>query len=228
MESPDKDALKGMLLDRWMDDLRHDRSPSVLPELRQLDQHDIAETLALARWLTAMPPTMPTPAAVDSVVAAVRARIRDDEARQHQALGEAVEQATSFGGLLLAARGVRQLKSSDLERSLKLPSGTLANLEGASVPPHRIPLNTMLRLLRALRIATGDVVNLIRQAGVEWASRVYTQPVTQLGRIDSQLDAQSRYRLLAEATAQQNQQEQLAEELERLEVYCQSLISQMH
>lgn len=223
MESPDKEVLKGALLERWMEDLRQDRAPSLLPGLQQLSQQEIEETLTLARWLTAMTPASPTVSEVDSVTASVRARIHQDDEQQGQELATVVEQATSFGGLLLVARGSRQLKPLDIERALRLPSGTLTKLENAVIPPHRIPIDTMLTLLRLLRITTSEVVELIHQAGVQWANKVYAQPASQLGRIDSQLDIESRGHLLAEATAQEDQHAELAEELESVESYCRSL-----
>jgi len=227
MESPDKEVLKGMLLDRWLKDLEADRAPSFLDEMHQLSQEDIAETLSLARWLTALTPATPTSTEVESVAATVRAQIRDEEEEEQRALADAAEQATSFGGLLIVTRRIRQLRPSDIERALRLSGGTLDNLEKGVVPPHRIPVDRMVGLLRALRVATNEVVELIRAAGFEWANRVYTQPATQLGRIDSQLSAESRHALLAEATAEGDQRAELAEELERVERYCQALTAQL-
>lgn len=226
MQSPDKEVLKGMLVDRWMEDLRQDRAPSILPEMQELSQQEIAETLALARWLGAVDPVSVQSAEVDSVAAAVRARVRRDDEQQGQALEDAIEQATSFGGLLAVVRRVRQVKAVDIERALRLPNGTLENLESSTVPPHRIPIDTMLALLRSLHVATSEVVELIRQAGIEWVSRVYNQPATQLGRIDSQF-VDMRHHLLTEATAQEDQRAQLAEELDRLEQYCRSLAARL-
>lgn len=227
MEFPDKEVLKGMLLDRWLEDLQVDRVPTVLDEMQHLSQEEIAETLALARWLAAMTPATPTPTEVESVAANVRARIRCDEEQQQQALTDTVEQATSFGGLLVTSRGIRQLRPAALERALRLTSGTLDNLEKGVLPPHRIPVDRMVALLRALRVATAEVVELIRVAGVEWASRVYSHPTTQLGRIDSQLGAASRHDLLAEATAEGDQRAELIAELDVIERYCQSLTAEL-
>jgi hypothetical protein len=89
MESPDKEVLKGMLLDRWLEDLEADRAPSFLDEMHQLGQEDIAETLALARWLTALIPATPTSTEVESVAATVRAQIRDEEEDEQRALADA-------------------------------------------------------------------------------------------------------------------------------------------
>jgi hypothetical protein len=227
MESPDKEVLKGMLLDRWLEDLEADRAPSVLDEMQHLSQEEIAETLALARWLAAMTPATPTPTEVESVAATVHARIRRDEEQQRQALANAAEQATSFGGLLISSRGIRQLRPAAIERALRLTSGTLDNLEKGVLPPHRIPVDQMVALLRTLRVATTKVIEFIRAAGFEWASRVYTQPTTQLGRIDSQLGAASRHALLAEATAEGDQRAELMAELDEIERYCQALASEL-
>lgn len=227
MKSPDKEVLEGMLLDRWIEDLHEGRAPSVLPEMQQLSQHEIAETLALARWLAAMAPTPPTPTEVESVAATVRAHIRREEEQQGQALAAAAEQATSFGGLLITSRRIRQLRSADTERTLRLTSGTLEKLETGEFPPHRIPVDRMVALLRSLRVSTAEVVELIRDAGFEWARRVYTQPATQLGRIDAQLSTESRHAVLAEAEAAGDQRAELIEELEHIERYCQSLTAQL-
>lgn len=227
MESPDKEVLKGMLLDQWMEDLIEDRAPRVLPEMEQLSQYEIAETLALARWLTAMTPATPTPAEVESVAATVSARIRREEEEEQSALAVAAKEATSFGGLLTTARRIRQLRSTDIERTLRLPNGTLDNLENGVLPPHRIAVDRMVALLRALRVTTTEVVELVRSAGFEWATRVYTQPATQLGRIDAQLRAASRHALLAEAEAAGDQRADLLEELDRIDRYCNSLAAQL-
>lgn len=227
MESPDKEVLKGMLLDRWMEDLHEDRAPSVLPEMQQLSQHEIAETLALARWLAGMSAPSPTPTEVESVAATVCARIRREEEQEGQALAEAAEQATSFGGLLLTTRRIRQLRSTDIEQTLSLPTGMLDNLEKGVLPPHRIAVDRMVALLRSLHVASIGVVDLLREAGFEWANRVYNQPATQFGRIDSQLSTDSRHALLSEATAMGDHRAELIEELERIERYCQSLTAQL-
>lgn len=223
MKSPDKETLKGTLLDRWMEDLGQDRAPSLLPEMQQLSPQEIADTLALARSLTAMSPVSPTTSEVTNVAATVYARIHREDEQQQQALATAVGQATSFGDLLGVAREVRQLKPAVIERSLKLPAGTLAHLEGATISPHRIPMDSMLALLRSLRIASGEIVELIRQAGVEWASTVYTRPAAQFGRVGAELDVEARGRVLAEATSYEDHEADLTEELERVERYCRSL-----
>lgn len=228
MALTDKDILKGMLLDRWTEDLRQDRPPSTLPEMQQLTQQEIVEVLAQARWLiTLVEPAAPPSSELQSVLAEVRARIERHEEQQDQTLGDAVSRATSFGDLLLLSRRARKVRVADLERDLKLSAGMLSNLETAKVPPHRIPISTMAALLRALRIARSEVVEFVYQAGFTWANSAYTRTATQLGRIDAQPGTASRHDLLSEAATHDDHPAQLAEELEQLERYCQSLSAQL-
>ncbi len=229
MANSEKEVLKGLLLDRWMEDLAADRQPSILPEMNELSQQDIAETLALARWMTAaVNPVIPALSESEAVATKVRARIRRSDDHQQHELMNAMHQATSFSGLLLMARRIRQIRSSDLERQLRLPIDALTGLENGTVPPHRIAVDSMIALLRALRIATENVVELVRQSGREWAVRVYSQPATQLGRIDDQLQAEQRRALLAEDTESGEQSAQLRDELAHVEQYCQTLAARLH
>lgn len=50
VEDAEKDKIKGMLLDKWINDLKHDRAPQWSPELRELSSSEIEEVMELARW----------------------------------------------------------------------------------------------------------------------------------------------------------------------------------
>jgi len=229
MDAHDLEALKGMLLDRWVEDLREDRPPSVMPEMGLLSQQEIADTLGLARWLSAaINSTAPDATESDAIAASVRQRVRREREQQDQALTVAVQQSADFGELMQTARRVRHLRAQDIERSLRLPRGALLRLEAQTIPPHRIAVETMLTLLHALRIATDDVIALIRQAGIEWINRAYTQESTQLGRLDRRVGSDDRRQILTDATANSEQPAQRAEEVERLQKFCDTLAARLH
>ena len=227
MDAEEKEVIKGMLLDRWISDLRQDLTPTVLSEMEHLTPQEIDETLRLARWMAAaLAPVTPPIAEADAVAATVLAQIQS-ETKQHEILSDVVKQATSFAGLILTARSIRKVRIPELERALRLREGMIEGLEYAKIPPHRVPSESLVTLLRALHVAAIDVVPLIRADSVQWAQSAYSQASTQLGRVDTRLGAAQRYLLLAEAAQHDNPQRELAEELQQIEQFCEVVAEQL-
>lgn len=228
MDAEEKEVIKGVLLDRWISDLRQDRTPTIMSEMEHLTPQEIDETLSLARWMAAViTPITPSVAEASAVAATVLAQIRS-ETKQHEVLLDVIKQATSFAGLILHARSIRKLRiPEEVERALNLREGIIAGLEYAKTPPHRVPSESLLTLLRVLHVATIDVVPLIRADSVRWAQSAYSQTSTQLGRVDPNLGAEQRYQLLIEATVHDDPQGELAKELQSIEQYCAVVSAQL-
>ena len=225
MDAAEKDAVRGLLLDRWLEDLRQDRAPSPLAAMKLLSEQEIEEVLELARFYKAtLYPGTVSSVDVDRLGARLQEQVLREQVEAHQEAAAAAEEASSFGAAVVGARTKRQINAHRLEEAIGLPAGTVRRLESGELPPHRLALDTMVALLRALGLASGRVVELIRWASLAWAEAAYARPATQLGRTDAQLEPGERRQLL-EAEAHASDAAELAAERERIEQYCQALVS---
>lgn len=216
-------AIKGLIFDRWLDDLAQDRPPRSMPELAALAPREIAATMQLARWYAAAC-FLPEPAT--GVSETLVHRVREDTENQSQAeltiAASATGTATSFGTLLNDVRNQRGIAAADLEHALAAPTRTIARLETGELPPHRVPPDTMLLLLHGLRLASRRAIALIREASIRWATAAYVAPQTQLGWIDPEVHDAAKRRLLPD-TAPREEQRRLDQELAQIERYCHAL-----
>jgi RNA polymerase sigma factor (sigma-70 family) len=227
MDAADREAVKGLLLEAWIDDLRQDRRPRLLPEMNSLTQEEIAEVMALARWYKgSLHPTELDAHALNGVTSSVRSRIAQARAKERQAAEAIVAEAPSFSTLLQTALRHQGVNLQAVERTQALPARTVQQLETGQLPPHRVPLEKMVALLRGLRLVSERVVTLVRQASIAWAEQSYGQPQTQLGRIDPTLDEEERGQLLRETSAAGGD-DGLGGELERIEAYCRTLAGRL-
>src|SRR5438045_2738722 len=104
MDVREKDEVKGMLLERWIEDLREDRAPKSLPEMQLLTPEEIGEVLLLARWYKAsLYPTEPR-IDVDDLAASLRAAVMQDRAASQSVAADLVETTPTFGALV---KGIR-------------------------------------------------------------------------------------------------------------------------
>lgn len=220
MNTPSKTTIKGLILERWLEDLRQDRPPAPLPEMAPLSERDVDELLRLARWYkAALFPARPEAAAVATLHTAVLERVRAERAAAQAGADQATASAGSFGALIRQVRAARGIAAPELDRALVIPAGTVDRLESEELPPHRLPLDKMAPLLRCLGLAMQRVVDLMRVASLTWAQSTYGAPQTRLGLIDGQVDEEERRRLLDDRRPGE-QRVRLAEEIKAIERYC--------
>ncbi|GEM_PF-5441558 len=220
MNTPSKTTTKGLILERWLEDLRQDRPPALMPEMAALSERDVAELVRLARWYkAALFPARPDAAAVTTLQTSVLARVQAERAATQAGADQASASAGSFGALIRQVRVTRGIAAPELERALVIPAGTVDRLESEELPPHRLPLDKMAPLLRGLGLAMQRVVDLMRIASLTWAQATYGAPQTRLGLIDGQLDEEERRRLLDDRRPGE-QRVRLAEEIKEIERYC--------
>jgi hypothetical protein len=129
MDASDTEAIKGMLLDHWIEDLRQDKAPTPLPEMDQLGTDERAEILELARWykgaLYAQDPSSPREGA-DEFALRLRNDVLHVRAEERRAAAQLASAARTFGAIVRDARTRRNVDLLALERTLALPTGTLA------------------------------------------------------------------------------------------------------
>ena len=221
-EDHGKEVAKGQLLDAWLEDLRSQRSPRPMPEAASLSTGEVEEVLELARWMKAsLYPAATSGLAVGDLVSSVRNVMAHDEAANAQAVSETVEGSEEFGHLVSRVRRLRNIDAIRLEQALTLPSGTIRRLETGELPPHRLPVEKMLPLLRSLRLTSTLVVDLVRRTSLEWLAASFGSGLqTRLGRLDVGLSNVERRELLA---AHEHLSETVDEERARVGRYCDQL-----
>lgn len=223
MDATDKETIQARLLDYWITDLRQDRQPRVAPEMALLSAAEIEEVMHLARQQKAIfsatdPDAVRTKTSLNTTIAQITARLREER----DAGAKLAEEARSFGTLLQGAIVSCDIRVSDLEGALAAARGTVARLESEELPPHRVALPTMLSLLRALDLVSDRVVELIRQASLQWTQAAYSGPQTRFGRIDPQVTDAERARFLAEDAVDEDSVQRDIE-LQQIERYCREL-----
>lgn len=213
----EREELKGKLLTLWLEDLKKDKEPGRYPEMEALTQEEREELMGLARFIKAtFYPTEALPADISSYAKNLSAATLRDWAKQSELAKSALKKAGSFGDLVRQMTQALGINKAALEETLAVPRSTFSELEEGKMPPHRLPANTMVALLYALRLGTKEVVNLIRRSSLEWANKTHASGPTQLGRVDFSLKSEERQELM-------QGQPDLASELERIERYCSTL-----
>jgi transcriptional regulator with XRE-family HTH domain len=226
MNSVEKEAIKGRLLDLWLEDLRSERRPRMAPEMEQLTNEEIEEVMELARFhKAALFPTRLEQGALDGLASTVLSRLSQQRADEHRAVEEATAGAASFSMALQAAREQRGVGREALERSLGVMKGALGQLETAELPPHLFPIERMARLLQIVRLNSGRIVESIREASLTWAREKFAQPQMRLGRIDPDASAQEHRELLEGSSG--GDAAELAEEVGRIDAYCDALAAKL-
>lgn len=213
----EREELKGKLLTLWLEDLKKDKEPGRYPEMEALTQEEIEELMGFARFIKAtFYPTEALPADIGSYTKNLAAATLRDWAKQSELAKSAIKNAGSFGELVRQTIQSLGINKAALEESLAVPRLTFSELEEGKMPPHRLPVNTMVTLLYALRLGTNEVVNLIRRSSLEWTNKMYASGQTQLGRVDFSLKSEEKQELM-------KGHPDLAAELEYIERYCSTL-----
>lgn len=213
----ERDELKGKLLLLWLEDLRNDREPRICSEVESLKPDDIREVMALARFLKAAEWQSEVSVDLDKYAQSVSERVLRDNLRDAQHTADIIQASITFSNLLCDAINSLKIDRGGLQESLVLPRYTLSDLESGRMPPHRLPVETMLKLLRTLRADTKEVVSLIRRSALQWATSTYQQGQVQLGRVDPFMSDEERVRLM------RNDNADLTREVARIDKYCADL-----
>ncbi|OGO52534.1 MAG: hypothetical protein A2148_08550 [Chloroflexi bacterium RBG_16_68_14] len=220
-EDAESEAVKGMILDAWIEDLGSDRSPRTIPEMGTLTPEELEELMQLARWYKAsFFASQSVQTDVDSMAATLRERVYEDRASELELVAMLTGNAITFGSALQAARARLGVEPEVLEQAHALPRGVVSQLEAGKLPPHRVAIDKMVVLLQGLRFSQ-QVLDLIRRSCIEWAASAYGQAQTQLGRIDRSLNNVERLRLLQDAAGEAD--EGLSKELDQIREYCNTL-----
>ncbi len=213
----EREALKGRLLNLWLQDLKNDRPPGIYPEVGTLSPTELEELMGLARFIKGnLYPSSSMPVNVDSFAAKLAHVVFQERKDQIEINQSFIKNAETFSQLVFHTLGSLRIDRANLQRSLTLPQATLSDLETEKMPPHRLPVKTMVRLLVALRLASAEIVNLIRKSSREWALRTYPAGQTQLGRIDPSLSNEERRNVMQD-------QGELNKEFEWIDSYCSRL-----
>ena len=214
-----REELKGKLLVRWLEDLREEKKPGLCEEMNVLSPTEIEEVMSLARFAKAtFYPNEVVHDDMGSFARNVSKRFSDEFKKQIEANTVAIRNARSFGGLVRTIVRSQGIDHSALRDLVKLPNSVLSDLETGQLSPHRISIDKMVRLLLTLRLASTEVVDLVRKSSLEWAESAYGRTATRLGRIDVGIGADERTRLMdGEAGT--------SEERQRIEEFCSGLAS---
>lgn len=213
----EREELKGKLLLLWLEDLKSDKEPERYPEMTSLTQSEIEEIMSLARFIKGtFYPSETLPADIGDYAKRLATRAFEERREQLELNRAGIQKAANFAELIQATINSLGIDRTALQDSLMLPRLTMSDLEAGKMPPHRLPLDRMVRLLFALRLASKEVVELIRKSSMAWASIVHGNSQTQLGRIDISIKDEERRRLMEDRG-------DLAEELDRIQSYCSTL-----
>jgi hypothetical protein len=211
------EELKGRLLLLWFEDLKNDKEPGAYPEVKSLSQSDVEEVMTLARFIkgTISPSNGLTPDPQE-YAKNITALVSEKILKEIESNKELVQTVQNFGELVRKTTNLLRIDTAILQDSLALPQSTLDELENGKLPPHRLPLEKMTKLLNALRLTFKEVIEIIRKSSLLWAYQEYSSSGTQLGRIDFTLKVGER-REVMESHSDINR------ELERIEAYCSNL-----
>lgn len=220
----EEEALKGRLLDAWIEDLRNDRPPRALPGMEELTPDVREEVLRLARWSKAtFHPSQVPDSEVSALAKSLREGVYGKRQEEIRWTDQLIAQGKGFGASLRAARLHLDIDARALEERCTLSEGHIAHLESDQLPPHRIAVDKMLLLLRHLRFS-GNIVDVIRRSCLEWAAVAYGREQTQLARIDHTVSDSKRVELLQNTS--RDTKDALEREKRRIQQYCQDLASQ--
>ena len=215
--SEEREALKGKLLLLWLEDLKNDKKPGLYQEMKSFTPKDVEEVMSLARFMKGnLYPNENMPVDVDNYAKELAKLVFKERNDQFEFNRAAIQKSATFSELVANTIELLGIDKTALQRALTLPRATLSDLELEEMPPHRLPLDTMVRLLVALRLASKEVVELIRKSSNDWALKVYSCGQTQLGRIDISLSGNERRELMKD-------QGNLDREFDRIAHYCSRL-----
>lgn len=210
----ERDELKGRLLSLWLDDLKQSKALGLYDEMKSLSKSEIADVMRLARLAGAtFYPNSVSSIGLQNHAKRLAKYAFDQRSNQINLNLAAIQKAPRFGDLLKHVVASSGINSSMLGSSLNLPGSTLSDLETGELPPHRLPLDTLTKILMALHLLSKETIDLIRKSSQEWAYRVYGSTSTQLGRVDVGLKGEDRRRVMED-------QGDLSKELERIETCC--------
>jgi hypothetical protein len=213
----ESEEIKGRLLVQWIEDLKNDKKPGYYLESENLSESDTEELLELARFLKAavFPSTNPVGETADH---AANLRIMAQREYNDQVAANRIlaEKMSNFSELVREAASSQRVNMQALQNSLGIPGSVYDEIQSGTLPPHRLPIDKMTRLLFALRLGFKDVVSVIRKSSTQWLIRDYSKDQTQLARIDATLSNAER-RNLMEARGDG------AGEVNRIENYCDRL-----
>lgn len=221
MKQQDRDTVKGELLLLWLEDLRCDREPRICPEMQSLAPDEIREVMSLARFLKAAEWQSEVSVDLDKYARTISERVLLRNVCEAQHTAQLIQSSPEFPDMLREAINSLSIDRRGLQESLALPRHTLSDLESGRMPPHRLPLDTMLKLLRAVRADTKDVVSLIRRSALRWANSTYQRGQVQLGRVDLSLSDDTRVRVMRDDNGV------LAQEVARIHKYCDDLAAKL-
>lgn len=212
-----REELKGKLLLLWLDDLKNDRKPGVYPEMQMLAPAEIEEVMSLARFVkTTFFPSETPQTSLGEYASRLARRVFRERDRLKEANRVLAAKSVSFGELVRTAMVSQGIDRIALLDSLGLPATTLTEIEAGRLPPHRLPVDRMVRLLTALSLAFREVIDAIRNSSLRWANTEYSKTQTQLGRLDVAMQGDERRKLMQD-------NDSLDDETERIEFYCAQL-----
>ena len=213
----EREELKGKLLFLWLEDLKNEKEPGLYPEVKALTQVEIEELMGLARFIKGtFYPSEAIPAKIDSFAKRLAIRALEDRNKQVELNRTLAQKTENFGELIKRAINSLGIDKSSLLDFLAVPRSTFSDLEEGKMPPHRLPIDTMIKLLCALRLTFREVVDLVKKSSIDWLRTGYGVSLTQLPRIDVSLKAEEKQRAMAD-------QADPSKELERIESYCSRL-----
>jgi len=215
----EREELKGKLLMLWLEDLKNDKEPGFYPELNSLTASETEEIMSLARFIKGnFYPSEYFAASAGQCAKELSKLILEERTRQIELNKSAILKSATFNELVLYAINSLTVDKTALQVALALPRSTFSDLETGKMPPHRLPHDTMIRLLVALQLVSAEIVESIRKSSMEWAAITFGSSQTQLGRIDTSINSAERCKLMGG-------NRDLAKELERIESYCQLLLT---
>lgn len=215
----ERNDLKGSLLNHWIEDLKNDRPPGMYPEVDSLSPEEIEDVLGLARFVKGnLYPSNAMPVDVYAYASELGRLVSQQRKDQIELNRSAIGQSESFGKLVSRQIGYCRIDRNALQQAVAIPRNALPEIETEQMPPHRLQVESMVRLLVALRLASTEVIDLVKRSAREWAFRVYSCGQTQLGRIDVSLTNEERQRLMEDRG-------DLDKELTRIDSYCERLLA---
>jgi hypothetical protein len=213
-----REELKGRLLVLWLEDLRNDQVPQRHPEMALLSTSDVEEVMGLARFIKgSFYPSAATPRDMESFTEDVSRLLSVERAKEEEMSRSAVEKARSFADLIRQMIVLFHVDRSALRELLNVPASTLSELEGGELPPHRLPVEKLIRLLCALRLTSTGVIGLIRKSSLDWAEASSQKGSARLGRVDEKVSDKERAELMDE------QGQPMAAEVGRVNKFCSAL-----
>lgn len=212
-----REELKGRLLVLWLEDLRKDQVPQRHPEMSLLSTSDAEEVMELARFIKGSFYPSATTRNMECFTEDISKLFSVEQAKEEEISRSALENAASFADLIRQVIIFFNADRNALRELLNVPASTLSELERGELPPHRLPVGKMIRLLCALRLTSTGVIELIRKSSLDWAEASSHKGSARLGRVDEKVADEERVQLMDE------QGEPMAAEMARVDRFCAAL-----